>query len=82
MIAHVPFVNIINTMLDEILPLTIKKFKEWGPKNKEYFSYILPYSPYENIKEQKYPHIFATTGLNDPRVGCWEVEKCDCKIKN
>ena len=81
-IAHVPFVDVINTMLDETLPLTTGEFKEWGnPKNKEYFSYMLSYSPYENIKEQKYPHIFATTGLSDPRVGYWEATKWIARLR-
>ena len=81
-IAHVPFVDVLNTMLDETLPLTIGEFKEWGnPKNKEYFDYMLSYSPYENIKEQKYPHIFATAGLSDPRVGYWEAAKWIAKLR-
>ncbi|CAN0583650.1 unnamed protein product, partial [Ectocarpus sp. 12 AP-2014] len=66
-IAHVPFVDVLNTMLDEDLPLTPGEFKEWGnPKDKEYFEYILSYSPYENVKAQHYPHLFVTAGLSDP----------------
>ncbi|NRB10213.1 MAG: S9 family peptidase [Rickettsiaceae bacterium] len=82
-IAHVPFVDVINTMLDETLPLTPPEFKEWGnPKDKEYFEYMLGYSPYDNIKKQDYPHLFVTAGLSDPRVGYWEAAKWVAKIND
>jgi len=75
-IAHVPFVDVLNTMLDENLPLTPGEYKEWGdPKESEYFEYIKSYSPYENVKAQSYPNIFVTAGLSDPRVGYWEAAK-------
>ncbi|MBF8246552.1 MAG: S9 family peptidase [Rickettsia sp.] len=81
-ILHVPFVDVLNTMLDETLPLTTNEFKEWGnPKEKEYFHYIKSYCPYQNIKNQDYPHIYATTGVSDIRVGYWEVLKWLNKIK-
>ena len=81
-IAHVPFVDVLNTMLDETLPLTPSEFKEWGnPKKKNYFNYMRQYSPYENIKKQNYPSIFATTGLYDPRVGYWEALKWIARIR-
>ena len=82
-IAHVPFVDVMNTMLDETLPLTPQEFKEWGnPKDKEYFDYMLSYSPYENVSEKPYPHLFVTAGLSDPRVGYWEASKWVAKIRD
>ena len=82
-IAHVPFVDVLNTMLDEDLPLTPGEFKEWGnPKDKEYFDYILSYSPYENVSVQNYPHLFVTAGLSDPRVGYWEAAKWVARLRD
>jgi oligopeptidase B len=81
-IAHVPFVDVLNTMLDETLPLTPGEFKEWGnPKDKEYFEYIKSYSPYENIKTLPYPNLMVTAGISDPRVGYWEAAKWVAKIR-
>ncbi|MCF8463139.1 MAG: prolyl oligopeptidase family serine peptidase, partial [Rickettsiaceae bacterium] len=81
-ILHVPFVDVLNTMLDESLPLTPGEYKEWGnPKDEEYFKYMLQYSPYENIKAQNYPNIFVTAGLSDPRVGYWEAAKFVAKLQ-
>ncbi len=82
-IAHVPFVDVLNTMLDENLPLTCAEFKEWGnPKDKKYFNYIKSYSPYDNVTNQNYPHLFVTAGLSDPRVGYWEVAKWVARLRN
>ncbi|MES2215169.1 MAG: S9 family peptidase [Pseudomonadota bacterium] len=81
-IAHVPFVDVLNTMLNEDLPLTPGEFKEWGnPKESEYFSYIKSYSPYDNILKQDYPHLFLTAGISDPRVGYWEAAKFAAKLR-
>jgi oligopeptidase B len=81
-IAHVPFVDMLNTMLDEELPLTPGEFKEWGnPKELEYFNYIKSYSPYDNIKPQIYPSLFITAGISDPRVGYWEAAKWVARIR-
>lgn len=81
-VAHVPFVDVLNTMLDESLPLTPGEFKEWGnPKEKDFFDYIKSYSPYDNIKAQDYPHIMVTAGLTDPRVTYWEAAKWVAKLR-
>ena len=82
-IGDVPFVDVLNTMLDEKLPLTPGEFKEWGnPKEKDYFDYILSYSPYENVKPQQYPSLFILAGLNDPRVTYWEPAKWAAKLRD
>lgn len=81
-IADVPFVDVLNTMLDDTLPLTPGEFKEWGnPQEKNYFDYIKSYSPYENIKQQPYPSLYVLAGLNDPRVTYWEPAKYVAKLR-
>ena len=81
-VTLVPFVDVLNTMLDDSLPLTPGEYKEWGnPKEKQYFDYIKSYCPYQNIKKQNYPHIFATTSISDQRVGYWEAAKWIAKIR-
>lgn len=81
--ASVPFVDVINTMLDESIPLTVIEFDEWGnPKNKEYYDYMLSYSPYDQAKAQDYPHMLVDAGLNDPRVGYWEPAKWVAKLRS
>ncbi len=81
-VAKVPFVDVINTMLDESLPLTVPEYEEWGnPNNPEYFDYILSYSPYDNVEAKAYPEILVTAGLNDPRVHYWEPAKWTAKLR-
>ena len=81
-IAKVPFVDVVNTMLDETLPLTVPEYEEWGnPNDKTYYDYILSYSPYDNVEAKAYPHILATAGLNDPRVHYWEPAKWTAKLR-
>ncbi|ARD86462.1 peptidase S9 [Rickettsia bellii] len=81
-VAHVPFVDVLNTMLDETLPLTLLEYNEWGnPKEKEYFDYIKSYSPYDKVKPQNYPALFVTCGISDPRVGYWEPAKWVAKLR-
>src|SRR5690606_36504713 len=75
-VAKVPFVDVINTMMDEALPLTITAYEEWGnPQDEQYFNYILSYSPYEIVAAKAYPNMLITAGLNDPRVSYWEPAK-------
>ncbi|HFC12124.1 MAG TPA: S9 family peptidase, partial [Anaerolineae bacterium] len=81
-VAGVPFVDVVNTMLDESIPLTVGEFDEWGnPKDPEYYHYMLSYSPYDNVKAQNYPAILVTAGLNDPRVQYWEPAKWVAKLR-
>ncbi|MCK4573401.1 MAG: S9 family peptidase, partial [candidate division Zixibacteria bacterium] len=69
LVADVPFVDLINTMLDPSIPLTVIEYEEWGnPNEKEYFDYMMSYSPYDNVIAQEYPNMLITAGLNDPRV--------------
>ncbi|MEZ5930762.1 MAG: S9 family peptidase [Alphaproteobacteria bacterium] len=81
-IAKVPFVDVINTMLDESLPLTILEYEEWGnPQDRTYYDYIKSYSPYDNVEAKGYPQILVTAGLNDPRVHYWEPAKWTAKLR-
>ena len=81
-VADVPFVDVINTMLDETIPLTVVEYEEWGnPNDKTYFDYMLSYSPYDNVKANDYPNMLITAGLNDPRVQYWEPAKWCAKIR-
>jgi oligopeptidase B len=74
--AGVPFVDVLTTMLDETLPLTVGEYEEWGDPNDEtYYHYMKSYSPYDNVTAQAYPHLLVTSGLNDPRVQYWEPTK-------
>jgi oligopeptidase B len=81
-VAQVPFVDVINTMLDESIPLTTNEFDEWGnPKNKEAYDYMKSYSPYENIMKTDYPNILVTTGLHDSQVQYFEPAKWVAKLR-
>ena len=83
MIAAVPFVDVITTMLDESIPLTTGEFDEWGnPKNKEYYDYIKSYSPYDNVEAKDYPPMLVTTGLHDSQVQYWEPAKWVAKLRD
>ncbi|MFC3881702.1 S9 family peptidase [Algoriphagus namhaensis] len=82
MVANVPFVDVVTTMLDESIPLTTGEFKEWGnPKNKEYYDYMLSYSPYDNIESKSYPNLLVTSGLHDSQVQYWEPTKWVAKLR-
>lgn len=81
-IAEVPFVDVVNTMLDENIPLTTNEFDEWGnPKNKDAYLYMKSYSPYENIEKKAYPNILVTTGLHDSQVQYFEPAKWVAKLR-
>ncbi|WP_430816173.1 S9 family peptidase [Carboxylicivirga sp. RSCT41] len=82
MVAAVPFVDVVSTMLDETIPLTTNEFDEWGnPKNKEYYDYMLSYSPYDNVEAKAYPNMLITTGLFDSQVQYWEPAKWCAKLR-
>ena len=81
-IAQVPFVDVVNTMLDESIPLTTNEFDEWGnPKNKDAYDYMKSYSPYENVEKKKYPNLLVTTGLHDSQVQYFEPAKWVAKLR-
>jgi oligopeptidase B len=81
-LSHVPFVDVLNTMLDETIPLTVLEYEEWGnPKDKKYYEYIRSYSPYDNLRAQYYPPILVTGGINDPRVQYWEPAKWTARLR-
>lgn len=82
-IAAVPFVDVVNTMLDESIPLTTNEFDEWGnPAEKEAYDYIKSYSPYENIEKKDYPNMLVTTGLHDSQVQYFEPAKWVAKLRD
>jgi oligopeptidase B len=81
-VAKVPFVDVLNTMFDPTLPLTISEYEEWGnPEDEEYYNYIRSYSPYDNVAAREYPTMLVTGGLNDPRVSYWEPAKWVAKLR-
>jgi oligopeptidase B len=81
-ILKVPFVDVVNTMLDASLPLTTAEYTEWGnPNVAEEYSWIRAYSPYDNIRAQAYPAILVTTALNDSQVPYWEGSKYVAKLR-
>ena len=80
--SHVPFVDVMNTMLDPTLPLTVPEYEEWGNPNEEAaFSYMLTYSPYDNLKATSYPAMLVKTSLNDSQVMYWEPAKYVAKLR-
>jgi oligopeptidase B len=81
-IAAVPFVDVVTTMLDESIPLTTGEWEEWGnPKQKVYYDYMKSYSPYDNVTRQKYPNVLVTTGFHDSQVQYWEPAKWVAKMR-
>jgi len=81
-VAAVPFVDVVTTMLDESIPLTTFEYDEWGnPNNKEYYEYIKSYSPYDNVEAKDYPAMLVTTGLHDSQVQYWEPAKWVAKLR-
>ncbi len=82
-IAQVPFVDVLTTMLDETIPLTVGEYEEWGnPNQKDYYWYMLSYSPYDNVKKTNYPAMYITTGYHDSQVQYWEPLKWVAKIRD
>lgn len=81
-VAQVPFVDVVSTMLDEEIPLTTGEFDEWGnPKKQKYYDYMKSYSPYDNVEAKNYPNILITTGLHDSQVQYWEPAKWTAKLR-
>lgn len=81
-VAEVPFVDVVNTMLDPSLPLTVIEYEEWGnPEEPEAYRTMRAYSPYDNVRAQAYPHLLVTAGLNDPRVQYWEPAKWVARLR-
>ena len=81
-LAIVPFVDVITTMLDESIPLTTGEYDEWGnPNVKEFYDYMLSYSPYDNVEKKNYPNLLVTTGLHDSQVQYWEPAKWVAKLR-
>jgi oligopeptidase B len=81
-VAEVPFVDIVSTMSDPSLPLTVTEWEEWGdPRSEPYASYMLSYSPYDNTNSADYPSMYVTAGLNDPRVSFHEPAKWVARLR-
>jgi oligopeptidase B len=81
-VASVPFVDVVTTMLDDSIPLTTGEYDEWGnPNEKEYYDYMLSYSPYDNVEKKDYPAMLVTTGLHDSQVQYWEPAKWVAKLR-
>jgi oligopeptidase B len=81
-LSHVPFVDVMNTMLDASLPLTVPEYEEWGDPNQEtYFHYMLSYSPYDNLNAASYPSMMVKTSLHDSQVMYWEPAKYVAKLR-
>ena len=81
-LAHVPWVDVVTTMLDDTIPLTTSEYDEWGnPNDEEYYKYMLSYSPYDNVEAKAYPNMLVTTGLHDSQVQYWEPAKWVAKLR-
>ena len=81
-VADVPFVDVINTMLDESIPLTAQEWEQWGnPRVAEHYAYMRRYSPYDNVEAKAYPRMLITSGVNDPRVAFWEPVKWIARLR-
>lgn len=81
-VAQVPFVDVLTTMLDESIPLTTGEFEEWGnPQDETYYRYMKSYSPYDNVQPQAYPHLLVTSGLHDSQVQYWEPAKWVARLR-
>ena len=81
-VASVPFVDVLTTLLDESIPLSVGEYEEWGnPSKKTYYNYIKSYSPYDNVKKTTYPHLLIKTGYHDPRVPYWEPAKWVARLR-
>ena len=82
-ISAVPFVDVVTTMLDPSIPLTSNEWDEWGdPREKEYYDYMLSYSPYDQIEDKTYPNILVTSGFFDSQVQYWEPLKYVAKLRD
>ena len=82
-VARVPFVDVMTTMLDETIPLTAGEYDEWGnPNDKDYYDYMISYSPYDNIESQEYPNMLVTAGYHDSQVQYWEPAKWVAKLRD
>jgi oligopeptidase B len=82
-IAAVPFVDVVTTMLDDTIPLTTGEYDEWGnPNEKEYYDYIKSYSPYDNVTERAYPNMLVISGFHDSQVQYWEPAKWVAKLRD
>ena len=82
-VAQVPFVDVVTTMLDDTIPLTTGEYDEWGnPNDKDYYNYMKSYSPYDNIEAKNYPNILITTGFHDSQVQYWEPAKWTAKLRD
>ncbi len=82
MVAQVPFVDVVTTMLDDTIPLTTGEYEEWGNPNEEaFYNYMKSYSPYDNVTAQAYPNLLVTTGLHDSQVQYWEPAKWVARLR-
>ena len=81
-VAQVPFVDVVTTMLDDSIPLTTGEYDEWGnPNDQTYYDYMLSYSPYDQVQAKAYPALLVTTGLHDSQVQYWEPAKWVAKLR-